>query len=80
MATFSFTADRISGPSPLYVRLTDSSSVSDLTSATDYQRIWSFFNNATSAISYEITTSASINKSLTGILGSTFTVSLSAII
>lgn len=73
-----FTTDKRSGTSPMYVRLDDVSYVSPLTSATDYTRIWSFTNIYTSAVEYETTTSASINKTLIGILDDVWTVSLSA--
>ena len=74
-----FVSNKTSGPNPLYVRFTDVSILSAVTSATDYTRVWSFVNSRTSAIDYEITTSASINYVFEGNYQDTFDVSLSAV-
>jgi hypothetical protein len=74
-----FVSNKTSGPNPLYVRFTDVSDLSELTSATDYTRIWSFTNTRTSATEFDTTTSASINHVFNGNYQDTFDVSLSAV-
>lgn len=65
-------------PSPAYIRVTDTSDISLLTSATDYTRIWSITNDSTSATTYYETTSSYLDFSVSGIWGTTYSISLSA--
>lgn len=80
-ATIRFVADKRSGTIPFYLRLTDTSDLSQFTSVLDYTRIWSIRNTRTSATEYLTSTSASINYciSASSILYDTYTVSLSAV-
>jgi hypothetical protein len=48
----SFSIDKIHSPNPTYLRITDTSDISLLTSATDYLRLWNIYNNSTSANIY----------------------------
>ncbi len=82
MANFNFVVDKNKGVIPYFFRLTDVSEVSDLTSATDYQRLWSITNIRTSIVEHFTTTSASINYCVSAgsILNDTYTISLSAVI
>lgn len=77
----SFVVDKTNGVIPYYIRLTDTSTISGYTSATDYTRIWSITNVRTSGIQWFQTTSASINCAISGdsIFNDTYTVSLSAV-
>lgn len=80
MSIINFVQDKTKGTLPLFVRFTDVSDVSDITSASDYLRTWYFENVRTSAFEYVTSTSASIYHIFEdGILNDTFTVSFSAI-
>lgn len=78
--TISFTVDKAAGTIPFYFTLTDTSDVADVTSATDYTRIWSITNMSTSVITWFQTTSASVNYCISAgsVINDLYTVSLSA--
>lgn len=76
-----FSSNNIHSPSPAYLRLSDLSTIYDVSGGTveDYSRIWSLRNNRTSAIQFYETSSSYVDVSVSGIYGDTFDVSLSAV-
>ena len=74
----SFVALKTMGTSPLFNTLIDTSDFSSITSATDYLRLWQITNDRTSAIYIVSANSSNLNYEFDGILGDTFSVSMSA--
>jgi hypothetical protein len=74
----SFEMSTFHSPSPAYIRLTDTSYISSLTTD-NYLRIWGLTNDRTSATTYYETSASYLDVSVEGIYGTTFSISLSAV-
>jgi hypothetical protein len=80
-STIEFTLNNTNSPSPAYLRITDESEVYDLDNdlVTEYTRVWGITDNSTSATTYYETSASSLDFSVSGVWGTTFSISLSAV-